>query len=106
MFIINISFAEENANVAAVTDWLKNVGLPIASNDESGVVASKLLKIVAVPGDPEFLNQGANLSLQLEFADRAGADAWMEDYFSPLLEGYADTFERQPLCFATILEQL
>ena len=103
--IINLTFAEENSNFDAVLDWLKNVGMPIAANSESGVTASRLLKIVEVPGDPEFLKEGRNISMQLEFDDMGKAHSWLEDYMGPLAEGYTDTFGRQPLCFATVLEE-
>lgn len=106
MFFINITFAEENTNLKPVTDWLKEVGCPIASNSKSGVIGARLMKIVGVPGDPDFLKEGTNLSMQLEFESRKTADEWMEDYFSPLLDAYSAMFERNALCFATILEQI
>lgn len=105
-YIVNLTFAEENANLAAVEQWLKEVGMPIAANSDSGVTASKLLKIIEVPGDPEFLKEGGNISLQLDFNHLDTAHAWLTDYLEPLTEGYAATFERQALCFVTILEQL
>lgn len=106
MYLVNLTFAEENANLKAVEEWLREVGLPIATNSESGVVGSKLLKIIDVPGDPDFLKEGGNLSLQLDFERKETAREWIEDYFGPLIEGYNATFGRQALCFSTILEQI
>ncbi len=105
-YIVNLTFAEDNSNLQAVEVWLKEVGLPVATNSESGVVNSKLLKIIEVPGDPEFLKEGGNISLQLDFNHLDTAHAWLTDYMEPLIEGYMTNFERQPLCFVTILEQV
>ena len=106
IYIVNLTFAEENANLAAVEQWLKDVGVPVAVNSESGVCSSKLLKIVEVPGDPDFLKESGNISLQLDFNHLDTAHAWMKDYLEPLAEGYTAAFGRQPLFFVTILEQL
>lgn len=106
IYIVNLTFAEENSNFEAVEQWLKEVGLPIAANSESGVTDAKLLKIIDVPGDPEFLKEGGNISLQLDFEHIETAKEWLADYLEPLTEGYMTTFNRQPLWFATILEHI
>ncbi len=104
--IVNLTFAEEIANAEAVTGWLKDVGMPVAANSDSGVKASRLLRLTEVPGDPDFLKEGRNLSMQLEFADAESARTWIADFMEPLAEAYTAAFGRQPLCFITVLEEV
>ncbi len=99
MYIYNITFVVDPARTGEFEGWLRARLSEMAA-------AGSLVKVVAVPGDPEFVAHAASYTLQTKCASLAEAEAYGESAGETLREAYARYMGGEGVSFASILEEV
>ncbi|MDE7382061.1 MAG: DUF4286 family protein [Muribaculaceae bacterium] len=103
MYLYNVTFMVEREAEAGLMAWLRDDASVIRAVDGR---EHRIMKVVAVPDDPEFGRQALSVSLQVEFSSLGLARDWGRELLPPVTESFHTTQGGQALHFATILKQV
>lgn len=103
MYIYNITLMCNREAEHQLLSWLeeKTSSSPALANHTFQIV-----KVVAVPDDPEFNRQALSISLQVEFKSLADARDWGKVSLPPLMSEFHSLLGSDSLHFGTILRRL
>lgn len=102
MITYNISFILEHRREEELYGWLgEAVRMSALPADRTNVV-----KVVAVPGDPDFVKQALSVSLQVRFDSLSEASKWGRESAPALLESYSRRFGAMAQHFSTVLKDI
>lgn len=99
MYIYNITFVVDPARTGEFEKWL---GTRLAEM----ALAGSLVRVVAVPGDPDFAGHAASYTFQSKFATIDLAEAFGESEGETLREAYARYMGGEGISFASIVQEV
>lgn len=104
MIIYAITFMTERACESRLIDWLRTSAIPALEIPADS--KTRLTKVAAVPGDPEFSRQALSMTLHVEFASPAPARAWAEKALDSVLDEFSRKFGQNALHFVSVLKTI
>lgn len=104
MIIYAITFMTERVYESRLTEWLRSSAVP--SLEIPAGSETRLTKVAAVPGDPEFSRQALSMTLHVGFPSPAPARAWAEKTLDSVLDEFSRKFGQNALHFVSVLQTI
>ncbi len=99
MYIYNITFVVDPVRTGEFERWLSSRLAEMA-------LSGSLVRVVAVPGDPDFASHAASYTFQNRFATLPEAEAYGEAEGENLREAYARYMGGEGISFASIVQEV
>lgn len=107
MFIYNTTFLIDPAEAEDFIVRMRDEIIPGLTEAVSSELRPRLMRVAAIPADPDFTNQACSISLQLQFPNFQKAQREGEILLHPLIEKITLLYgPERAMTFSTILEEI
>ena len=102
MYTYNLTFIVDRKRESDLAAWIDSAAIPaLSSPDCSGF---RSMKVIDVPGDPEFASQALSVTLQADFEFPAALKEWSETLLPKTVDEFHKIFGRESMIFRSILK--